>query len=490
MRGSASLPLRLAERRLSLLAGDILALALAGMAAVAAWSWVRPNAAPATTLIAGWGRWLLVQGAAWLVLLAAAGGYDLRLAARPREMNRRLLGTALAFAVGYLALFFAFSRPPVALSADLSPLRGVPLLRVVPTFFVGLALAAELAWRNAYALLLTGKRFSRRTLVIGAGWSGETIVAALRRHGSGCHQLLGFVDDDPAKQGRVVAEARAGSPALRVLGDRHALRDLIAELGVSTLILAITHEMDGELLSVLVDCLALGVEIVPMPVLYEELTGRVPVEHVGESWYVALPISHPGTGTLWPLTKRLIDILLGSLGLAFLGLLLPPLALAIYLDSPGPIFYSQERVGQGGRRFRVHKLRSMVVDAEKAGAQWAGESDGRVTRVGRLLRKSHVDEFPQFWNIVKGEMSVVGPRPERPEFVAALAEEIPFYRLRHAVKPGAAGWALVKQGYSASKADALLKLQFDLYYIKHQSLLLDLTILLQTAAAMLTLKGR
>jgi exopolysaccharide biosynthesis polyprenyl glycosylphosphotransferase len=188
--------------------------------------------------------------------------------------------------------------------------------------------------------------------------------------------------------------------------------------------------------------------------------------------------------------KRAMDIVLASLGLLLMAPFFPLIALAIYLDSPGPIFYTQERVGERGRVFRVYKFRSMVPDAEKGRAVWARENDPRVTRVGRFLRKTHIDEFPQFLNILKGEMSAMGPRPERPEFVEELAKEIPFYRVRHAVKPGMAGWALVKYGYASSKEDALLRLQYDLYYIKHWSPWLDLVILLKTVVDTLTLRGR
>ena len=228
-----------------------------------------------------------------------------------------------------------------------------------------------------------------------------------------------------------------------------------------------------------------------MPVMYEALTGKVPVEHIGDNWYVAMPIHHPGTGGLYPPIKRAMDVVLASLGLVLLGLAFPFIALAIYLDSRGPIFYTQERVGKGGRIFGAFKFRSMVPDAEKQGqAVWAKKGDPRVTRVGRLLRATHVDEFPQFLNIIRGEMSAVGPRPERPEFVAQLEKEIPFYRTRHCVKPGMAGWGLVKQGYGASREDALVKLQYDLYYIKHQSVWMDVVILLKTIVDTLTLGGR
>jgi exopolysaccharide biosynthesis polyprenyl glycosylphosphotransferase len=389
-----------------------------------------------------------------------------------------------------------------------------------------LALALVAAERGLYLLVLDQPVFQRRVLIVGAGWAGCTIAEALEENGNGTYKLVGFVDDDPEKIGRRVeigegklergdwrretgkgrlekgkgkvsalhsppSNLHSPSSSLKVLGDRTALSELIERHQINTLVVAITDEVDGELLQILVDCLEYGVNILPMPVLYEQLTGRVPVEHVGENWYVAMPLHHPGAGALWPMTKRLFDLISAGIGALLLTLALPFIAAAIYIDSPGPIFYTQERVGKGGKHFKVYKFRSMIPEAEKGGkAVWAKENDDRVTRVGRILRKLHMDEFPQFFNILKGEMSAVGPRPERPEFVQELAEEIPFYRVRHAVKPGMAGWGLVKQGYGSSKEDAMLKLQYDLYYIKHQSLWVDLVILLKTVADTLTFAGR
>ncbi|MEA3349400.1 MAG: sugar transferase, partial [Chloroflexota bacterium] len=246
----------------------------------------------------------------------------------------------------------------------------------------------------------------------------------------------------------------------------------------------------GNLLQVLTDSLQQGIEILPMPVLYEQLTGKVPVEHIGDHWSVSMPIEHPGTRAFSHFSKRIFDIIWASLGLIFLAATFPILAAAIYLDSPGPIFYTQERVGRHGRIYQVYKFRSMIPDAERGKAIWAKFGDERVTRVGRILRKMHLDEFPQFINILKGEMSVVGPRPERPEFVEELTQEIPFYKVRLAVKPGMAGWGLVNQGYGASIEDALVKLQYDLYYIKHQSLWLDLVILGRTFLDAFSFGGR
>ena len=305
--------------------------------------------------------------------------------------------------------------------------------------------------------------------------------------------MVGFVARNPVhKNNEVTVKPLPESREEKVffIKDLSELPAFIQKNKIDTLILASSEEINGETLQAMVDCLELGAEVIPMPVLYEQLTGRVPIEYIDNSWYVALPINHPGTKFSWNLTKRFVDIILSLAGLFFLALATPFIAAAIYLDSPGPIFYRQARVGKGGRIFYVYKFRSMIPNAEKDRPVWAKKNDERVTRVGKILRKTHIDEFPQFINILKGEMSVVGPRPERPEFVEELAREIPFYRLRHAVKPGMAGWGLVRQGYGASKEDALVKLQYDLYYIKHQSPWLDTIILLKTIFNTITFRGR
>jgi len=458
------IPLPLSERKLLLGALDVLAV----NSALLLVAWLRLGEPASWRVFALHPVWFILLTVLWSLFAVSLDAYNLRTASNPRASSWQVVQAASLTWLVYV--FIPYVTPPLTFA-----------------LFPCLMLILLALGRSLYAVVIVQPTFRRSTLVIGAGWAGHTIAEALANNGHPCYEIVGFVDDDPTKQGFAPHASRFTHP---VLGNRDALPDLIAQHRVKTLILAITHEISGELLQVLMDCLELGVEIIPMPVLYEQLTGRVPVDHVGENWYVAMPIHHPGTGALWPVVKRVMDIVLASLGLLCLGLALPLIAAAIYLDSPGPIFYTQPRVGKGGRLFNLFKFRSMVPDAEKDKAIWAERDDSRVTRVGRWLRRTHVDEFPQFLNILKGEMSAVGPRPERPEFVEELAKEIPFYRVRHSVKPGMAGWGLVKQGYGSSKRDALLKLQYDLYYIKHQSAWPDIVILLRTIVDTLTLRGR
>jgi exopolysaccharide biosynthesis polyprenyl glycosylphosphotransferase len=368
-----------------------------------------------------------------------------------------------------------------------------PASRVSTYLFLALVAASVPAWRALYATVFSQPTFQRRLLVVGAGRSGAELARALAGTpafgnpyaGSG-YQLLGFVDDDPAKSGTEVE----GAP---VLGDRRDLRRLVQEQEVDIVVVAITHmpQIHPDLFQALLDCREQGVRLEAMTSAYERLTGRVPVEHAGHNLHVVLPASDSATQRLFAAAKRVVDLAAGVIGLAVLGLVTPGVALANALWSPGPLFYRQTRAGKGGRLFQLVKLRSMVPDAEAScGAVWAGEDDERATPVGRLLRKTRLDELPQSWNVLKGEMSLVGPRPERPEFVADLVQQVPFYQARHAVRPGITGWAQVRYGYGSSVEDALVKLQYDLYYIKHQSVYLELSILAKTAAVMLGLQGR
>ena len=339
-------------------------------------------------------------------------------------------------------------------------------------------------WRAIYALALVGPTLRRRALVVGAGWAGQTIVETLRKHAPVEYDLVGFIDDDPDKWGKIIAD-------LKVLGTRANLYGLVQQTGATEIIIAIAQpgRIHLDLLQAILDCHEHGIQIIQMPVLFEQLTGRVPVEHAGHNMYVVLPVNgYPSH--VQAAVKRLVDLVIGTSGLVLTAALLPLVWLALHIESPGPVFYRQMRVGRGGRLFDLIKFRTMVPNAEVRGARWAEVEDRRVTRVGRWMRRLHLDEIPQALNIVRGDLSFIGPRPERPEFVAQLEEHLPFYRVRQAVRPGVTGWAQIKYRYGASVEDALMKLEYDLYYNKHQSLWLDLVILIKTIGIVLTLKGR
>ena len=464
-------PLRLPERRALLVVTDFVLINAAVLFALWVWA-MRAGTTFDRAYILSQAEWFLLP-TLWLAAAALSNFYDLKVAASQVASGRALMFTTALILVAYLVIYF-FS-PPQSLP------RGVVLYHGAAAFvLVGL-------WRVAYAWLIGRATFHRRVLIVGAGWAGCTIAAALGEHLSPHYEVVGFVDDDPAKQGFTF---QVSSFTHHVLGTSRNLGRLVQTHGIAELILAITHDLSPGLFQALLDCQEQGIQITPMPVLYEETTGRVPVEHIGDNWYVALPLGHAATGSFYPLLKRALDIVVAVVGLSLFVLLFPVIALTLYLDSPGPLFYRQERVGKGGRVYTVTKLRTMVPDAERGNAVWAQVNDPRVTRVGRILRKTHLDEFPQFVNILCGEMSAVGPRPERPEFVTELEKVIPFYRLRHAVKPGIAGWSMIHQHYAGTVEDALIRLQYDLYYIKHQSIWLDVLILLRTIGQMARLRGR
>jgi exopolysaccharide biosynthesis polyprenyl glycosylphosphotransferase len=474
------LSLPLSDRRLVLAAVDLLALNGSLLLTLAVRSAYHVRATSAVHPA----YWFLVLSALWLPIAAAFDVYEARSLGRPETGGSAVLRASLAASALYLMI------PYVTPS--------LPGSRLALLLFPALAAVMTSGARALAGAIMARATVLRPTLVVGTGPAARTIAGVVCEAGGPAFRLLGFVGDYPRQHAAISTGRRSRSdreppPAewiLPVLGHWKALPDLVSRLGVTTLVLAAADELDGELLQSLTDCLERGAEVIPMPALYEQLTGCVPVQYIEHTWYVAMPLDHPGTRGLYPLLKRCLDLVLASAGLLLLGALLPFLALLVRLDSPGPLFYRQRRVGKGGRLFTMYKLRSMVRDAEPDGAHWAEAHDPRVTRVGRFLRRTHLDEFPQLWNVLRGEMSAVGPRPERPEFVATLSREIPFYRIRHAVKPGMAGWGLVRQGYGASKEDALLKLQYDLYYIKHQSLWLDVVILLKTVLDTLTLRGR
>jgi exopolysaccharide biosynthesis polyprenyl glycosylphosphotransferase len=227
-----------------------------------------------------------------------------------------------------------------------------------------------------------------------------------------------------------------------------------------------------------------------MPILYEEMMGRVPIEHLESDWVIRSFVDQVRTRGTYELAKRIMDIAGSIVGMIFLLLIYPFIALAIVLESGFPIFYSQSRLGRGGTEFKIYKFRSMQQNAEANGeAKFASKNDPRVTKVGNFLRRSRLDEMPQFWSVLRGEMSLVGPRAERPELVREFQKQIPFYRARLLVKPGLTGWAQINYGYVSNVKETSVKLEYDLYYIKHRTLNLDFSIVLRTIGTVLRRTG-
>lgn len=462
------LSLQITERKTLLILGDVLLL----NAAVLSGLWLGAQRSGWTfseIFVLEKFYWFVGLTALYLLIAAANDAHSPRLTS-DLATSFLALGTTIGqMLLVYLVVYF--------LSAPAS------LPRHVIGFFGIISSLLLLVWRWIYGVVFTSAAFRRRIVIVGAGWAGQTIAGLIRSDLAAYFDIVGFVDDDPAKQTAMI-------DGLPVLGCSRDLSRLVREVRASDLVLAITHDIGSDLLRAVMMCHEQGVRVLSMQTLYEQLAQRVPVEHVGNSWFVVLPVDQNGGQRAYQVLKRLTDVTVAIIGLLLFAPVFLLLALLIKFDSPGPVIYTQQRVGRAGRPFRLVKLRSMVVDAERDGqARWADRDDKRVTRVGRFLRSSRLDEIPQLLNVLRGDMSLIGPRPERPEFVAQLQEQIPFYRTRLAVRPGLAGWAQVKYPYASSVQDALVKLQYDLYYIKHQSLYLDLVIMLKTIGVVLTMRG-
>lgn len=349
-------------------------------------------------------------------------------------------------------------------------------------FYLSVAVPALCAWRVILATIINLPRFRPRAVITGTDAAAESVASELLRAKRYSAHVLGYISVAPE-------EEQARKDGIPVLGDRHVLRRLVQQGQVDMIIMAVDYKANLALFQQVIELARFGISIVPMATAYERISGKISVQHIGDQWYVALP-SEVTVSPLYLLWRRMLDIGFGLLGAMTLILLLPVLAPCIFLDSPGPIFYRQERVGRNGRKFIIYKFRSMHTNSEQSGqAQWASDGDARVTRVGRFMRATHLDELPQVWNILRGEMSLIGPRPEREEFVSLLEKSLPFYRCRLNVKPGLTGWAQVKYGYASSNQDALEKLQYDLYYIKHQSFMLDVFIILSTVIEVFLHRG-
>ena len=385
-----------------------------------------------------------------------------------------MIKTALASAGATLVLTVCYYLvPPLYLG------RGV--------LFIASAVAAGAAFslRLLYFWMYSSSKYNNRVLIFGTGSAAKMITDVLINGYNPGYDLMGFLDpNDEAHQ----SPSSSGPVEGKTYYNGEDVFKVASAEGVTKIIVSPDNPDDLLPLNRFLDCKFSGIEVLSMPAAYEQLTGKILIHEFLPNWLVftdgfrTTPASRAA--------KVITDYCIALLGLILAAPLMALIALAIKLDSRGPIFYTQERVGKNQRPFRLIKFRTMAKDAEAAsGPVWAQPGDPRVTTVGRFLRRTRLDEIPQFINVLKGEMSIVGPRPERPHFVAQLQETIPFYNQRHTVKPGVTGWAQTQYPYGASEEDALEKLQYDLYYIKNISLFLDLLTLLATIRVVLTFQG-
>jgi sugar transferase (PEP-CTERM system associated) len=392
--------------------------------------------------------------------------YDLTVVRSSRELVIRLLqavGTAsILIALIYLAL-------PSLVVADGAFLTSA-----------GIFLLGILVWRLLYNQIATLQPLGERVLIVGTDATAQTVARQVLAQEDFPYEIVGFIDEDPARVGEpLVNPSIVGTPA--------DIERLVATHNVDRIFVGIADRRGRLPVQQLLRAKLRGVRVEDVNSVYERLTGKLLLEDIRPSWLIFSDGFR--ASRLTRVSKRLFDMVLAVIGL-IVGLPLMLLtALAIWLESGAPVLYPQERAGENGRLFTLYKFRSMRKDAEQGTPIWARTDDDRVTRVGRFIRQTRLDELPQLWNVLRGDMSFVGPRPERPFFVAQLAAQIPLYEQRHAVKPGLTGWAQVKYRYGASIEDAFEKLRYDLYYVKHMSLAFDLTILFDTVKVVLFAKG-
>jgi exopolysaccharide biosynthesis polyprenyl glycosylphosphotransferase len=456
----ASRGLQRSEHRLLLVAGDS-AVALAAVA-LALWIWSLTTGFPFGASFVRRSFEFFLLAPLWVALLAPSR--KLSVALSLEQTFRAIVGAGAVLGAMYLGVFFYAPRA---------------LPRLPALYFLWEAALLTAAWRLIYLYAVVRAGLRRRALVIGAGGETTGAIALLQQHSRDL-DIVRVVDHDELARRSADLDLDTGV----------AVEDLAHEHRIDDIVLVGRGPFDSDLLQALVRCQQRGLSVVPFAIEYEQLLMRVPVAHLPPDWMFASLPEWVRARDASRAAKRTVDLVGAVIGALVLVMLAPFVAAAIVMESGRPVFYRQRRIGAGGREFPVWKFRTMVREAEAEGPRWAAPDDDRVTRIGRWLRHSRLDELPQMINVLRGEMSLVGPRPERPEFASELESAIPFYRTRLMVQPGLTGWAQINAAYGASVADAVTKLEYDLYYIKHRSVAFDLWILVRTVATVLKFGGR
>lgn len=396
--------------------------------------------------------------------------YDLQKSSKIEKV-----ATAIVFTASITVLFYL-------LTPFFTPV--LPDNRLQILYFYFAILTGLFLWRLAYVSFIVSPRFYKKVLIIGETSNIEAIIETFKSSDPN-YKIVGFVNCEMDKISAVKFNAiQEYKP--------NQIREIIKEENISEIVVASynSENITSEIYYTLIKLLEEGFPINEYTQVYEDMAQRVPVQFVGKDFYKYFPFSRSNQNKLYLFFHRFFDILISLVGVLVGIAFLPFILLGNLLGNRGTLFYSQDRIGKNGKMFKIIKFRTMVKDAEKSGAVWAKKGDVRVTPFGKFLRNSRLDEIPQFINILQNEMSLIGPRPERPFFVKELSNLLPFYETRHIVKPGLTGWAQVKTRYASSIDDSLLKLQYDLYYIKHRSFFLDINILIKTMSTVIFFRGQ
>ena len=387
-----------------------------------------------------------------------------------RSLSRISIVTRIVFSLGLAFIFLAaifYMFPKIVLG------RGV--------LFIAMAMfgLCQYLWHSYSSFIFRIPGLNQRCMVVGVGDLARDIGEAIEEEDNN-YCLVGYIQP----QG---AEIKIDVD--KIIGMVESLPESAVHERVGKIVVALNERRGVLPFQELLSCRFSGIEVVDAVTFYEEATGKLKIQDINPDWFIYS--TGFGFGDIIRFCKRSLDLFFALIGIILTLPILPLIALAIKLESPGEVLFSQVRVGENGQDFKIYKFRSMRQDAEAtSGAVWAGEDDPRITRVGNFLRKTRLDEIPQLFNVFMGNMAFVGPRPERPEFIANLEKEIPYYSKRHALKPGVTGWAQVCYPYGASVEDSMMKLKYDLYYVKNFSIFLDLKIMLKTVKVVLFGKGR
>lgn len=414
--------------------------------------------------------WTLILSAYLLFFGSVFEMYNLQVASNQFQITKSIVLAGSSTVLFYLLTPFV---TPV-----------LPVQRFQIFLFYGAILITLLIWRILYVKYLASTRFLKKVLLVCDKEQLQELVEGLQNIDPNYH-IFGYINADVSDisnfKYKNIARVRTNN-----------LQDFVQINNISEIVVASqkTEGITVELYNELIKLLENGFIISEYTQVYEAITQRIPVQYVSKDFYKYFPFSRSNHNKFYLLAIRFFDILFALFGLSVGMLILPLIFIGNFIGNRGPLFYMQERVGQSGKPFNIYKLRSMVINAESEGAVFAKANDSRITSFGKFLRKSRLDEIPQFINVLKGDMAIIGPRPERPVFVKEIADMMPFYETRHVIKPGLTGWAQVNYSYGEKLEDSLIKLQYDLYYIKHRSIFLDLNILVKTISTVLFYRGQ